>query len=223
LTSPRHHPPETLLLEYAAGALREPQALAVATHLAYCPVCRRQTEHLDELGGALLDTLPPESLPSDALSALIARLDEVPAAPKPSSKSPTRAASRNPLGGLLVPEPLRGYLARIPEPVSWVSLAGGVSALHLGLGKVPVVAEVLKMTAGSALPVHRHSDQELILTLQGSFSEEAGPYSAKGGFYTVGDLGEFEGGSTHTVVAGADGCVCYRVLAGPVERLSTPI
>ncbi len=75
------------------------------------------------------------------------------------------------------------------------------------------------MAPGSALPVHRHSDQELILTLQGSFSEEAGPYSAKGGFYTVGDLGEFEGGSTHTVVAGADGCVCYRVLAGPVERL----
>ena len=138
------------------------------------------------------------------------------------SKPPQRVACGKLLGGLLVPEPLRGYLARIQEPATWVSLADGVSALHLALGKAPVVAEILKMAPGSALPAHRHSDQELILTVQGSFSEEAGPYSAKGGFYTVGDLGEFEGGSTHTVVAGTDGCVCYRVLAGPVERLGTP-
>jgi putative transcriptional regulator len=220
LTSPRHHPPETLLLEYATGALHEAQALAVATHLAYCPACRRQTERLDELGGALLDTLPPESLPSDALSALIARLDEAPAPRAPAL--PARAASKSPLGALLVPEPLRGYLARMPEPSSWIVLANGVSSLRLALGRRPVVAEVLKMTAGSSLPVHRHTDQELILTLQGAFSEEAVPYSTKGGFYTVGDLGEFEAGSIHTVVAGADGCICYRVLAGPVERLGTP-
>jgi putative transcriptional regulator len=208
-----------LLLEYATGALREAQALAVATHLAYCPACRRQAERLDELGGALIDTLAPEPLPPDALSALIARLDqEAPPAPKP----PARAASAGPLGGLAVPEPLRGYLARLPEPATWVSIGDGVSALHLGLGMAPVVAEILKMAPGSSLPVHRHTNQELILTVQGSFSEEAGPHSTKGGVYTVGDLGEFEGGSTHTVLAGADGCVCYRVLAGPVERLGIP-
>ena len=81
MTPPRHHPPETLLLEYATGALHEAQALAVATHLAYCPACRRQARLLDELGGALIDTLPPEPLPPDALSALIARLDEAPIPP----------------------------------------------------------------------------------------------------------------------------------------------
>ena len=133
MTPPRHHPPETLLLEYATGALREAQALAVATHLAYCPACRRQAERLDELGGALIDTLPPEPLPPDALSALIARLDEDPAPPAP--KPPARVASASPLGGLLVPEPLRGYLARMPEPATWVSLADGVSALHLAPGQ----------------------------------------------------------------------------------------
>lgn len=222
MTPPKHHPPETLLLEYATGALREAQAVAVATHLAYCPACRTQAQHLDELGGVLLDTLPPEPLPPDALSALIARLDEAPLPAPPVSKPSARVTPASPLGGLLVPEPLRGYLARMPEPAIWTSLADGISSLKLTLGKPPVVAEVLKMVPGSALPVHRHSDQELILTLQGSFSEEAGPYSAKGGFYTLGDLGEFEGGSTHTVVAGANGCVCYRVLAGPVERLGIP-
>ena len=86
MTPPKHHPPETLLLEYATGALREAQAVAVATHLAYCPACRTQAQHLDELGGVLLDTLPPEPLPPDALSALIARLDEAPLPAPPVSK-----------------------------------------------------------------------------------------------------------------------------------------
>jgi putative transcriptional regulator len=216
LTSPRHHPPETLLLEYATGVLREAQALAVATHLAYCPDCRRQAALLDEVGGALLDTLPPEPLAPDVLTAVVSRLDEGLAVPTPK----TRTATAGVLGGLLVPEPLRGYLARLPQQSSWTVLTSGVEALHMALGHAPVVAEILKMAPGSALPVHRHTDQELILTLQGSFSEEAGPHSAKGGCYGVGDLGEFEGGSTHTVVAGKDGCVCYRVLAGPVERLA---
>jgi len=216
LTLPRHHPPEALLLEYATGVLREAQALAVATHLAYCPDCRRQAALLDELGGVLLDTLPPEPLAPDMLTAVVSRLDEGIAVPAPK----TRTATADVLGGLLVPEPLRGYLARLPQQSSWTVLTSGVEALHMALGHAPVVAEILKMAPGSALPVHRHTDQELILTLQGSFSEEAGPHSAKGGCYGVGDLGEFEGGSTHTVVAGKDGCVCYRVLAGPVERLA---
>jgi putative transcriptional regulator len=216
LTPPRHHPPETLLLEYATGALREAQSLAVATHLAYCPDCRRQAALLDEVGGALLDALPPEPLPQDALAAVVARLDDVLAEPAPETRTTTTGL----VGGLLVPEPLRGYLARLPQPSCWIDLTSGVEALHMALGKAPVVAEILKMAPGSSLPVHRHTDQELILTLQGAFSEEAGPHSAKGGCYGVGDLGEFEGGSTHTVVAGKDGCVCYRVLAGPVERLA---
>lgn len=218
MISPRHHPPETLLLEYATGVLREAQALAVATHLAYCPACRRQAALLDELGGALLEALPPEPLPPDALATLVAHLDQAPAS-HPGPAAGPGSAMECPLGGLIVPEPLRGYLARLPQPSAWIGLSDGVFALHMALGRAPVVAEILKMAPGSALPVHRHSDQELILTLQGAFSEEAGPHSAQGGCYGVGDLGEFEGGSTHTVVAGKDGCVCYRVLAGPVERL----
>jgi putative transcriptional regulator len=219
LTSPRHHPPETLLLEYATGVLREAQALAVATHLAYCPECRRQAALLDELGGVLLETLPPEPLPPDALATVVAHLDEAPAWLSASVGYPD-SARVCPLGGLTVPEPLRGYLDRLPQSAAWIGLSDGVLALQMALGQAPVVAEILKMAPGSALPVHRHTDQELILTLQGEFSEEVGPHCAKGGRYGIGDLGEFEGGSTHTVVAGKDGCICYRVLAGPIERLA---
>ncbi len=79
MTTPAQHPSETLLLEYAAGTLREPQALALATHLAFCPDCRRHATLLDGLGGALLDAIDPEPMPAGALPALLQRLDNAPA------------------------------------------------------------------------------------------------------------------------------------------------
>ncbi|UEM25142.1 ChrR family anti-sigma-E factor (plasmid) [Skermanella mucosa] len=212
-----HHPPADLLVCYAAGSLGEPQALAVATHLAYCPACRRENERLDEIGGVLLEELPPEPLSDGALASLLARLDggraETPA-------GACRDAGPGILGDVRVPEPLRGYLRDRAGGSGWTVLAEGVRSLRLDVGRPPQVAEILKMAPGAALPAHRHSDQELILVLRGSFSEEGGPLCAAGERYAAGDLGEFEGGSVHTVVAGADGCVCYRVLAGPVERLA---
>jgi len=220
-----HHPPEILLLGYAAGSLREPQALAVATHLAYCPECRREMRQLDELGGALIDELPPEPLPPDALSQMLARLDEIPAPCTARSTKLKGGPQKVPqkadmLGSVAVPEPLRGYLAEIGMPVTWVDLADGIVSLRLPIAKAPVVAEILRMDPDSILAAHRHSDQELILVLQGEFVEEGRELGEEVGRYATGDLGEFEAGSVHTVVAGRQGCVCYRVLAGPVERLS---
>ncbi|UEM07702.1 ChrR family anti-sigma-E factor (plasmid) [Skermanella rosea] len=218
-----HHPPEDLLVCYAAGSLGEAQALAVATHLAYCPACRRENERLDEIGGLLLWDLPPEPLPEDALASLLARLDGE-GAEEPAARPASAAGARDcgVLGDMRVPEPLRTYLRERAGGAGWTVLAEGVQSLRLDVGRPPEVAEILRMAPGSALPAHRHSDQELILVLQGSFSEAAGPFGDAGGRYAGGDLGEFEGGSIHTVVAGEDGCVCYRVLAGPVERLVEP-
>ena len=57
---PVHHPSEARLLDYASGALPEPMALLIATHLALCPACRRTVAELEAVGGALLEALPPE-------------------------------------------------------------------------------------------------------------------------------------------------------------------
>ena len=42
-------------MSYAAGALPEPLAAAVAAHAALCPDCRAQVRDLRSLGGVLLD------------------------------------------------------------------------------------------------------------------------------------------------------------------------
>ena len=61
--TPRHHIGDDLLLSYAAGSLAEGWSLAVATHLAMCPVCRERLALAEAAGGQLLETLDAEPAP----------------------------------------------------------------------------------------------------------------------------------------------------------------
>ena len=54
----RHHMPETVLAEYAAGISPEPVSLIVASHATLCENCRRTVDMLDQVGGAMLESLP---------------------------------------------------------------------------------------------------------------------------------------------------------------------
>lgn len=56
----RHHLPEELLAEYAAGAAPEPLALFVASHLSMSDVCHDSSSDLEAVGGALLASLEPK-------------------------------------------------------------------------------------------------------------------------------------------------------------------
>lgn len=98
MTVPAHHPAPELLLDYAAGSLREVQSLLVAAHLAYCPDCRAQVAELEACGGVLLADLPPEPVSDSLFGTLMTRLDATAAAPPPV---PT------PVGKSLFPGPLR--------------------------------------------------------------------------------------------------------------------
>jgi putative transcriptional regulator len=137
-----------------------------------------------------------------------------------TTPDPLYATGVGVLGTLCVPEPLRTHLSETAARASWIAQADGIEILHLDFGKPPVVAEILRMKSGFVLQAHRHSDQELILVLKEMFSEERSPTFEPARRYAERDFGEFEAGSIHAVVAGVHGCVCYTVLAGPVEWLS---
>ena len=51
----RHPAPDELLLDYAAGALPDGPALAVALHTALDPDSRRTVDRLNAVGGALIE------------------------------------------------------------------------------------------------------------------------------------------------------------------------
>src|SRR3954453_410600 len=72
----RHHPPDELLTSFAAGTLDLGQHVAVATHLVGCSHCRTMVRAMEQVGGAVLERLPPSEMSAGAFAAVEARLGE---------------------------------------------------------------------------------------------------------------------------------------------------
>ena len=157
---PSHHPSEARLLDYASGALPEPPALLVATHLALCPACRRAVAELEAVGGALLDLAPPAPLADGRLERTLARLDEQ--APwRPPAPAARRAATS-------LPQPLRGYLGDSLDCLPWRRL-GPIAEVRLLPDFPGFTTRLLWARAGAAVPAHTHHGSELTLVLRGGF------------------------------------------------------
>jgi len=215
--TPMHHADEAILIDYAAGSLREPVALLVATHLALCPVCRAEVRRLESLGGALFDELEPAAVGAECLDEVMARLDE----PEPAAATMAPQASAAP-GDKIVPRPLRDYL---PASLDEVFAGSG----RRRLAEVPLLASypgyrtrLMRIRAGATMPKHTHGGSELTLVLSGGFSDHTG-------HYLRGDLAATDPSITHQPVADDDGdCVCLAVtdaplkLVGPLGMLLNP-
>ncbi len=205
---PSFHPPEPLLMEYAAGALPEAVSLLVATHLTYCPDCRAEVQRLESLGGALLDSLPPVTVTTD-LDTLFAKLDN----PAPAPVPPPLA------GEYWMPRPVRRALASLPRradtPLPWQRVTGALSEIRLptpGASRT----RLMRIKAGQAMPEHTHGGTEYVLVLQGGFSDHLG-------HYRPGDLSISTDEDTHTPKADTDGdCICLAVVDGAL-KLTGPL
>ncbi|MEM7023371.1 MAG: ChrR family anti-sigma-E factor [Pseudomonadota bacterium] len=205
---PIHHPSEELLLEYASGAVSEPVALLVATHLALCPTCRRSLAELEAVGGALLDEAPSEQVADDSLPRLMARLD------KPEAHE-TLATGPGPqdFGDGAVPQPLREYLGTTLDDLPWRRL-GPVSEVRLLPDFAPITTRLLKIRPGTAMPSHTHGGQELTLVLKGGFVDGTG-------HYLRGDVAEVGSEVDHQPVADDDEiCICLAVTDAPLRLTS---
>jgi putative transcriptional regulator len=201
--SASHHPPEDLILAYAAGSLDEASSVLVATHLALCPGCRKGLSHAEAVAGELMEDLTPAPMESAALDAALARLD-----------TPVQAAARAvaKTADELLPQPLRDYVKGELASVKWQWKGFGVqyaplltdaaSGYKLGL---------LKVAAGVRVPHHGHSDDELTMVLAGGYSNEFGAFAR-------GDVEFADPDVKHQPVADADGpCLCLVITRGPLK------
>ena len=205
---PCHHPSAERLLEYASGAAREPTALLVATHLALCPACRRATAELEAVGGALLETAPPEPVAEDSLARLWARLER----PEPAAEPAAAVVAPQP-GEPLLPQPLRGYVGGSLDQLAWRRL-GPVAEARLLTGLAPLTTRILKIKPGAAMPTHTHAGLELTLVLQGGFGDQTG-------HYLRGDVAEADSDVDHRPIADDDEpCLCLAVTDGPLRLTS---
>lgn len=211
--TPTHHPSDALLLSYAAGTTAEAEALAMSTHLTFCPECRARLAAAEAVGGALLDQIESAPLPAVALQSVLARLDEpVAAADRPS---PPQALEE-------LPHALAGYAAEALAQSGWRMLAPGIRQLALTTAG-GAKARLLKLKPGTVLPEHGHRGTELTILLAGSYTDALGQFRR-------GDMAEHDESVVHRpVVDDGPECVALIVTEAPLKfrgwiaRLAQPL
>ena len=202
----RHHISDDLLVSYAAGSLAEGWSIAVATHLALCPSCRRRLTVAESIGGDLLETIADDDSVDASWAIVRGRLQHAPKSATPGSQE-TRAAG---LGGEL-PERLRSYVGGDIETLNWRSLGRGAYHIPITTGERETRVRLLRIPAGKPVPEHSHGGRELTLVLSGSFVDGEDMFAR-------GDIEDADASLTHQPVATPDAdCICLAVTDAPLK------
>jgi putative transcriptional regulator len=192
------HPSDVALAAFASATVDEGRSLVLATHLSFCPTCRKAVRTLEHVGGALLDHTDPAALQEGALERALMRIGEVEAVIEPARG----AASIDAL-----PAPLSGYAL---GPWRWIGR--GLRWRSVDLPTEPSDRVLLLDAApGTRLHRHRHSGTEWVCVLEGAFRDDMGRCGA-------GDFDEVDDTVEHAPTAEyGPHCVCIIALNGNFE------
>ncbi len=200
----RHPAPDELLLDYAAGALPDGPALAVALHVALDPKSQRMVDRLNAVGGALIERVPvPDvcAIEDTVLERALARLDEVPVEPRPA------APGRRHQVFDWAPAPLVPHLR---PGMDWRRVMGKFDEIRLDLPGDFHRVSLLRLESGRGLPEHKHAGYEYTVVLQGGYTDETGNYG-------VGDFAVGPGDHRHEPIADpGEPCVALIVVENPI-------
>lgn len=198
---PRHHLPQELLLEYAAGTTLATTSLLAACHLTLCPYCRREVARLEEVGAKLLEHQPDADIDDSALARTLAALDANTATPR----APAHPAPAHPA---VMPLPLLDALAENHAKLQRV--LPGVKSASLALEKDLPPARLVLFQPGIRIPSHGHQSPEFVLVLDGVLEEDDQQFRR-------GDVAFSDTGKIHKQVIGAEGsCLALIVNEGPI-------
>ncbi|MGP4692646.1 ChrR family anti-sigma-E factor [Agrobacterium cavarae] len=204
--SVRHHISDELLLDYASGSLAESWSLAVATHLALCPECRKRLHAMEITAGALLrDVEPSQGISEGQWSAMKARLRAEAPAKRPSATA--SAATR----ASVLPEPLRSYAGGDIDRLKWKPLGPGAYHFPIPTRDGEAQVRLLRIPAGKPVPEHTHGGRELTVVLAGCFRDGDDVFHR-------GDFEEADEDLTHQPIAGeGEDCICLAVTDAPLK------
>ena len=208
MNDPMHHVPDAMLAASAAGALSYPFAVLVAAHVSLCDDCRARLDAHHQLGGLVLEGLPPAVVSAGTRASTLAALDG-------REARPTAGPAID-----LYPAPLAELLSNAPP--RWRSLGFGAKQAILWHGKAGSV-RLLHIPAGQTVADHGHHGLELTLVLSGAFSDAVG-------LYGIGDIEVADEQLEHVPRATDDGpCICAAATDAPlrfrsfIPRLLQPI
>ena len=191
-----------MLAAFAAGTLDHGQHVAIATHLVSCPQCRAFMRSMEQVGGAVLTSLPPAAMSSDALAQVEARLDEPRPRPPPAPQPPTVSETEMP--GL--PQFVRRYSSEIGSGSRRRCMCGQSCCRSQRYAGVSA-----RSGPGTRMLQHTHTGIEMTCVLSGAFSQDGGRFGP-GDF----DLGDDTIDHQPVVDAGED-CICLVAMQGELR------
>ncbi|MEC9078161.1 MAG: ChrR family anti-sigma-E factor [Pseudomonadota bacterium] len=199
-----HHPNEETLLDYASGALGEAWSVAVATHLAVCPECRKTVSELESVAGSFLGASEEVKVDDSAFDYILERLNQEGERPVSVDCSPTNQET-------CLPNPLREYAGGDIDSLKWRRLGPSAHQLVICSDDDGSVARLLRIPAGKPVPEHGHGGEEMTLVLRGAFEDHLGVYQR-------GDVQTVDSTITHKPFAvPGEECICLAVTNAPLR------
>lgn len=160
--SPGRHVPAETIADYAAGLLPAGLSLLVASHLTFCPCCRRKAARLEALGGALLAGADAVAPAPRCLEAALARIEAA-----------ERAEPCFDAHGWPLPRPLCRHLAR---PIRELGFRAVTPALEIApLDGFPGEAVEIRRAAAGARLFRADEDHGTALVLSGEAEVSGAP------------------------------------------------
>jgi putative transcriptional regulator len=209
VTAPQHHFPDDLLRSYAVGAASEGASLAVACHIALCPVCHGNAAEHERVLDALLDAdaaraPAPNGELRDKLLASLPPQDRSPPSPRKPRALPD--------GMPELPAPLLHKLGTLDD-VAWHRLVPGIRAIDLAIGSA-WRARLVCFRPGIVIPVHDHGGAEHTVVFSGGLDDEDGHLGR-------GDAATMVPGHAHRQRSSpGEPCVALIVNEGPPRPLT---
>lgn len=172
------HPSEDWLANYANGAIDQQTAVLIATHLTFCPKCRKAVRDFEEIGGALLDAIDINQTQAQISSVQIETIAANDAAPANDD-----APSKPPVGSMneIAPQPLLRYVfdrlgTTDLDALPWKFYGPGIQRAVLFENADGGATRLLRARPGAVFPHHGHGSEELTVVLKGAYRDETGRY-----------------------------------------------
>ncbi len=202
-SSPRFHPRDEFLVDYATGAAPAALALIVASHAQACSACRNEIRLLEALGGTLIETIEPAPLAELAWNRMLEEIGEPMPEPEP--------VSMRQLGNDRLPGSLRHIVKGCGSGLRWRRFDGLFEEALLQGPSHGHRVSLIRASKGGYVPHHDHEGDEHMLVLQGGLT-------IGGTNYRTGDYAFAAAGEAHEPIAYTEEeCLCLLVLAGSLQ------
>ena len=206
MSSIKHHPSHSMLIDFSAGNLGTAESICVSAHLHFCDQCRNELMRLDQVASQLMTEAEPQAVDENLFDSVMSKIDALPDVPM---KAEIEEKSD-------FPHTVAKLINETESAPNWRRMSSSVDVARFQTGQNKFEVALHRICAGGKTPHHGHNGTEFTVVLKGSFSDEQAVYS-EGDFLLRGP------GDEHQPMGAQNGeCICLSALAAPI-KVSSPL